>query len=202
VRFRLVELFSFIFVLAFGLAALVRPTEFLAGLFFSFALCILLAAVLCAIARQGDARFFWIGLAVSAIAYLWCVKAPDIDSNGEPFLFDMTDSLATSRCLNWFWSKTQPERGAMGREPGMMSVRSDGTAATVPNEDGKAADPFGAATSHVGGLALVHGSGQSVRDYSYDGFLRAGHCLWAIIIGWIGGYFTQWVYRTSRKSSA
>ena len=63
-RFRLIELFAFVCVLALGLGALMRSASLLAPLFFSLSLCILLAAVLCAIARRGENRFFWIGFVV------------------------------------------------------------------------------------------------------------------------------------------
>ncbi len=44
-------------------------------------------------------------------------------------------------------------------------------------------------------LTLIYGSGQTVLP-RYD-FLRSGHCLWAIIIGWLAGYFTRWVHSIS-----
>jgi len=70
VRFRLLELFGLISVLALGLGALMRSGSLLEPAFFSLTLGILLAAVLCAIARSDERRFYWIGFSVAGIAYL------------------------------------------------------------------------------------------------------------------------------------
>jgi hypothetical protein len=35
----------------------------------------------------------------------------------------------------------------------------------------------------------------------YENFLRAGQCLWTIIIGWIAGHFTLLVHAASKPSA-
>ena len=40
------------------------------------------------------------------------------------------------------------------------------------------------------------------RSGSYDDFMRAGHCLFALLIGCIAGYFTRWVRSFGVDSSS
>src|SRR5882724_3822255 len=69
VRFNLRELFAVVFVCAFACMAFVRCNAIVGAIFYSFTLCVMLAAILLAIVRQGDRRYFWIGFAVAGVGY-------------------------------------------------------------------------------------------------------------------------------------
>jgi len=47
---------------------------------------------------------------------------------------------------------------------------------------------------------LILGSGQRiVADGRSMSFMRIGHVAWALLLGWIGGHFTQTVYEWTRR---
>jgi hypothetical protein len=95
VRFRINGLLSLIFVVAFGLGALMRPSGPIGESFVSFVFCILLAVVLASVARRGDERFFWIGFTLAGLGYLWCVHV----AHPVHFQFHGGNELVSTRLL-------------------------------------------------------------------------------------------------------
>ncbi len=177
-RFNLRELFAIIFVCAFGCVALVRSTPLLGSLFFSFTLCLLLVAILAAVATQRETRFFWLGFAIAGSAYLWVSRDPEPGMSND-------DRLITTRILQAGYERIYPP-GRMGGGRGMMSIGS--------TDDSSPAAPTPSANP-----SLIYGSGQHLQEFGdYDAFMLSGHCLFALLLAWIAGHFTRFVHARSR----
>ena len=186
-RFRLLELFAVVFVCAFACAALVRPSPLLASIFFSFTLCVLLVAILCAVARRGETRLFWIGFAIGGCVYLWLAREP-ID---EPFGAD--PPLVTTRLLNWSFDRIHPGISRSQSGGGMMSVASDFDPSDRAQEPTPSAKP-----AELIAWQRTNSPYASAPVYDKEAtpaYMRAGHSFIALMIAWIAGHLTQFIRR-------
>jgi hypothetical protein len=186
-QFYLIEIFIITFVCAFGFGSLVISSPLSECLFFTFTLCILLMALLCAVARRGDKRFFWIGFAIAGCFYLYYVHLPD--ENGLVPSHD--GPLITTQILReGFNLMHSGDYGTSFRSGnGFFSVPSDLFADDASKKD-DANQPFENNLSIVlGGGQTIVGGGESIA------FMRIGHSMWALLLGWIAGHFTLYVRR-------
>ena len=170
----------------------------------SFALAFILGSILLAVGRKSGARAFWTGFAISSLSYLVFAHLPDSDElvprhNGP----EITTQLLR-HCFNWMQADTY-DSNLTSQPGGFFSVDDD------PFAFGPDDDSFSAATRNddmanetaerfPNNLSLIVGGGQRiVADGRSMSFMRIGHAVWALLLGWIGGHFTQIVYERSRR---
>jgi len=203
-RFRLIECLTIVSIVGLVCVSLKQSDPLWETIFFSFTLGFVLASILLAVGRNGAARVFWTGFAISALSYLVFAHVPDADEmvprhNGP----EITTQLLRHG-FNWMHTHTY-ETNLRSQPGGFFAVKDD-PFAVGPDDDAlsqktgnndmayEAAEPF------PSNLSLILGGGQRVvADGRSVSFMRIGHAAWALLLGWIGGHFTQMVYERSRR---
>jgi hypothetical protein len=206
VQFRVGELLIAMGVVAFGFASLTRSDALFETLFFSFSLLIVLIAMLMAIAREGGPRAFWIGFAVSSASYLALAHIPDSDGtvprhNGP----ELTTQLLR---VGYNWLRSGSYDTSFSPSTGGLYLIQDALAGEQAPSDPFAMTDQGTATSRdptdsfpAGKLSLIIGGGQRIISSGDSvSFMRIGHAMWALLIGWVAGHFTRFAYDWTRRA--
>lgn len=202
--FRVIELLTVTSVIGLACVSLKRSDPLFETIFFSFTLAFVSASILLAVGRDGGARRFWAGFAILSLSYLAFAHVPDVDEtvprqNGP----EITTQLLR---LGFDWMHAETYGSNLSSQPaGFFSVADDpftvsaddnNASTTTDNDD----TPQKAPESFPSNLSLIVGGGQRiVADARSMSFMRIGHAVWALVLGWIGGHFTQAVYTRSRR---
>lgn len=225
-RIRLIELLIVVGVIAFAMVSLNRADPLFETLFFSFTLLTILAAILMAIGRRGGARAFWIGFAVTSSTYLAFAHLPDSEESVPRHNGPEITTQLLRHAFNWLHGDEDGSSLSPPSGIGFFSVPDDRTASR-DSDDPFAADSPDESTvtpnptfddlidlidipiaesddrepaASSANLNLVFGGGQRViSSGDSTAFMRIGHCAWALLLGWIAGHFTRYVYERSRR---
>jgi len=185
IRFNIASLLVVILVLGVGFAALRESNDPWDSGLFTFTLAVLLISVLLAVHRNNARRAFWIGFALVGWIYLGLSLVPSIESR-----------LITTKALAYLDSKLPGRSTAftiyttINSGTGSNHVRSvvfgvDGRQlATTHQRQGKIWD--------VTTGKLLAGWGGTTEN-----FVRIGHSLFALIVGWFGGLLSRRLWRAS-----
>lgn len=187
-RFSLRQLMGFVVIVAMACAGLARPSPLTASIVFTFAVGTLFVAVLGAVGNRRAARAFWIGFAVTGWGYLWVAHWPDEDdwSITSPWELQTKGPLLTTKLLRTAFDAFHPPPPSPPGGRGFFSVPPQrGSTAEVPLLLGQ-----------IGGGIRRTAPPPPTFDYEamQTAFFRAGHALWALVLGYLGGHLTQYFY--------
>ncbi len=202
-RFRLLELFVVVGVIAFATVSLKRADPLFETIFFSFTLLVILVAFLLSIGRREAARAFWAAFAVTSGVYLVLAHVPDSDDliprhNGP----EITTQVLR---LAYDWLRSDTFSTIFSFEAGGFFSVQERLVGSRELDDPFGADAEGepdfvSSTSPPANLSLVFGSGQRVISSGDSiSFMRIGHSAFALLLGWFAGHFTRFVYERSRR---
>lgn len=183
-RFSLRWLFAVVSFAAVGCGLLVYATPFTSSLVFTVALLVLMTAALAAALYSGQRRAFRAGFAGFGLAYLWLSCSSGVMPPGH-----LRDWLVTTRILAWCYERTPRTRsvvplpGGMGG-PGIMAGGVGGPG-MMPGMQGMAVAPAPIA----------------VRP-DWPEFAAAGHSLFALLVGALGGVLAVRFHRKAASASS
>jgi hypothetical protein len=165
IRFNIASLLGDILVIGVGFAALRESSDLWVSSLFTLTLAALLISILLAIHRTEKRRAFWLGFALFGSTYLGLSLVPSIDSR-----------LITTKALTYLDSKvpgrpldiypTLPELIRFANDNRLNINRPE--IVTLTN------------VSLLGGW-----SGSS------ENFVRIGHSMFALLVGWLGGRLSR-----------
>lgn len=194
-RFSLRQLMGFVAVVALACAALARPSPLSASIVFTLALGALFVALLGAVGRQGAARVFWIGFAVTGWGYLWVAHWPDEDdwSITSPWELQTKGPLLTAKLLRAAFDTFHPPPPPPQGGGGIFSV---------PPQGSSAADAPLLLGQMGGGMRRTTPPPLTI-DYeaTQTAFFRAGHAIWALLLACLGAQLTRYFHSTTRHST-
>jgi len=188
-RFNIANLLALILVLGVGFAALRESSDFWESGLFTVTLDTLLTSILLAVHRTESKRAFWLGFAIFGWAYMGLSVMPSIESR-----------LITTKVLAYLDSKVP------GRPLEMVALQITETSSGSPS------DPVQSAVFAIGRNQLVTTSqGLWIQDVTTgklrsgwsgttENFVRIGHSLFALLVGWLGGHLSRRLYRASRHT--
>src|SRR4051812_45422317 len=187
-RFTIASLLGVVLFVAVAFAALREATALWDSGVFTMTACLLLASVLLAVHRAGEARAYWVGFVLFGVAYLAASLIPPVEarlatSRGLAYL----DSKIPGRNTVWFLS------GSLSGKPG-AAVSLEAIAFTL---DGKAF-----ASPNQGGVRLWDAStGRLLAGPrgTTEAFVRIGHSLVALLAAMAGGRFSRWLHVAGRR---
>jgi hypothetical protein len=192
IRFNIASLLVVVSVLGVGFAALRESSDLWDSGLFSLALGVLLTSILLAIHRTAKRRAFWMGFALFGWMYLALTVTPSIES-----------TLITTKALALLDSKVP------GRPKDVFYVRFGGT------NTGGLMNQFPAVAFDSNGNQLGTSSQGTVKLWNAttfkpisgwsgttENFVRIGHSLFALLVGWLGGQLSNRLCRTSREPEA
>jgi hypothetical protein len=172
IRFNIATLLVIIFILGVGFAALRESSDLWESGIFTVTLGVLLISILLAIHRAGKRRAFWLKFAVFGWFYLGLSLVPSIESR-----------LITTKTLTFLDSKVP------GRTFQVKGIAFSPQWNRI-------------ATAGQGQVRLWDATGKPVGGWSgtTESFVRIGHSLFALLMGWLGGRLSCRVCRSSRLS--
>ena len=184
-RFHLGSLVKLVLLLGVGLAALRESNEIWDSSIFTLTLGVLLTSILLAIHRAEKQRAFWLGFALFGSAYLGLSLFSSIESR-----------LITTKALAYLDSKVP------GRSMVLFHVLNMGSSPGTGNDQ---------VTWAVGGIrTATAGQGQAMFwdaatgkllnrwSGTTENFVRIGHSLCALLVGWLGGQLSRRLCRVSK----
>jgi hypothetical protein len=192
IRFSIASLLVAVLVLGVGFAALRESSNLWDSGVFTLTLGVLLTSILFAIHQTESRRAFWLGFPLFGSVYLGLSLVQSIES-----------TLITTRALAYLDSKIP--RGSLK----VARVRHTGSWSPAPSNQVQ-----NLATNAVGSEVTLVGEG---RVFVYDrttgkllngwigtteNFIRIGHSLFALMIGWFGGQLSRRLCRTSRAQES
>jgi hypothetical protein len=173
-RFSVLSLLVVIVYIAVGCTALVKATEGWASAVATLTAATLLAAAVTGATSQGGRRAFGCGFALGGLGYLAFVYAPGAAENIAPH-------LATTKTIEWAEVKIHGE----GANLSSFAFSPDGKwVAGTP----------GGKTMRIWDLTSVPLRGAMPKEMF---ILGTGQCVWALVIGCLGGLLGQYCYTTS-----
>ena len=188
-RFHLGTLVILVLFFGVGLAALRESNDIWDSSIFTLTLGFLLSSILLAIHRAEKRRAFWLGFALFGSAYLGLSLVPSIESR-----------LMTTKALAYLDSKVP------GRSMEVFDVNiSYPVSAMRKNQVHNffaAIDRNKAATAEQGPARLWDAAtGKLLNGWSgtTENFVRIGHSLFALLVGWLGGQLSRRLCRASRE---
>jgi len=195
-RFHIGSLVILVLLLGVGLAALRESNETWDSSIFSLTLLVLLISILLAVHRTESRRAFWTGFALFGWTYIGLSLLPSV----EPRLittkaFHYLDSQVPGRSLGVFTLQVSGGRrsGAPGSPVPTYSVSVDGRQLGIYNQGSGELLNLGTSNGQTGRF-ITSWSGTT------DNFVRIGHSLFALLVGWFGGQLSRGLSRTSRSS--
>jgi hypothetical protein len=188
IRFKIASLLVAVLVLGVGFAALRESNDLWDSGLFTLTLGALLLSILLAIHRAESRRAFWLGFALFGSGYLGLSLVPSIESR-----------LVTTRTLAYLDSKVP------GRSPAIRLYTN------LVMNTGNGGDQFqGVVFGTDGNQTISSSQGQGwIRDVTNgrllggwsgttENFVRIGHSLLALLVGWFGGLLSRRLWRASR----
>jgi hypothetical protein len=188
IRFNIANLLVVVLLLAVGVAALRESSDLWESGILSLTLTGLLVSILFAVHRTEKRRAFWTGFALFGWGYLALSLVPSIESR-----------LITTKALAYLDSKVP------GRFIPVSTMRLSRTGPASPNhkvqslaftEDGNLL-----ATSSPGVVGLWDATtGKLLGGWigTTENFIRIGHSLFALLVGWCGGLLSRRLHRGSQ----
>ena len=189
-RFSIGSLIGFILICGVAVAALKESSDWWEKGTFSVTLLILLTSVLLAIHRAGAPRQFWLGFALFGSVYLGLSLIPPIESR-----------LVTSGALSFLHSKLPGQAPdtlvlTVSTSGSVNSAQQNGTLVVTSNGAQLAAGGKGSIRLWSAATGkLLAGWGESGEN-----FVKIGHCLVALSLGWFGGMISRRLARGRRLS--
>jgi hypothetical protein len=187
-RFKIASLLVLVLFVAVGFAALRESTDLWESGVFTLTLVFLLTSILLAIHLAGKRRAFWLGFALFGWIYLALTLMPSTESR-----------LITTKALALLDTKVP------GRPKDVFYVRFSGT------NTGVLMNQFPAVAFNSNGNQLATSSQGAVKLWNAtkfkpisgwsgttENFVRIGHSLLALLVGWLGGQLSRRLCRTSR----
>jgi hypothetical protein len=188
-RFSISSLLILVLFVGVGFGALREANDLWDSELFTLTLGVLLVSILLAVHRKEAKRAFWIGFAVFGWSYLGLSLVPPIKYR-----------LLTTKALAYLDSKVP------GRSLGLFTVRLTGIGT-------------GASSNQIQNLAITVDGNQlaasnegvvGIRDATTgklwgrwigttENFIRIGHSLLALLVGWFGGQLSRRLWRASRS---
>jgi hypothetical protein len=186
-RFTIANLLGLVLVLAMGFAALREATEIWDSAVFSTALGVLSVSVLLAIHHSDRSRAFWLGFALFGWIYLGASLIPPIESR-----------LLTTRALAQLDSKVA------GRDATVRLILKWTASGNSDASQDLAFSPDGAGVTvaRPGTIRLWNPATGKLLGGSLsttENFQRIGHSLVALILAYLSGHFSGWVFATGRQ---
>jgi hypothetical protein len=206
-RFRIGTLLTLIIVLGVGFAALRESNDTWDSGVFTLVLGALLVSTLLTIHRAGERRAFWLGFALFGAAYLGLSLIPSIDSR-----------LITTKALAYIDSKVPrsipagvayfdyDNDGSMdiyvvnNSQPNVLYLnKGNGGFQDVTTAVGL--NPAGNLVTDNGRLFLNNSAGRRLwgSNGTTEHFVRIGHSLLALIVAWVGGRLSGYLYAKNRE---
>jgi hypothetical protein len=189
IRFSIASLLFVILILGVGCAALRESNDLWDSGLFTLTVGVLLISVLLAIHRTTAKRAHWIGFAHFGWSYLALSLIPSIESR-----------LLTTHGLVYLDSKVQ-------RTPAFLNVRLAFTSPGARSNrlQAVAFSPQGnqLATTNQGQVKIWDvATGKVLRSSggTTENFVRIGHALFALMLGWFGGLLSRRLWQTSGAS--
>jgi hypothetical protein len=201
-RFHIIEFLIIVSVVGFACTSLQQSDPLYETLFFSFTLASVLGSIFLAVGRNGGARAFWAGFGISSLSYFVFAHMPDADEmvprhNGPEL---------TTQLLRHGYHWLHADTGGNDLTSHRRRIFADVVDPFASDSD----DHFSMATDQrhtsiqivepdPASFSLIVGGGQQIAaDGRSISFMRIGHAAWALLLGWMGGHFTQTVYDRSR----
>jgi hypothetical protein len=189
-RFNIASLLALILVLGVGFAALRESSDLWESGVFTATLGILLISIVLAVHRHESKRAFWLGFAVSGWIYIGLSLVPTIESR-----------LLTTKAIAYLDSKVP------GRPLGVFTLRLSVANSSVPINQVQAVafsqNGNQLATSNQSVVRLWDAAtGKLLNGWSgttYN-FVRIGHSLLALLVGWLGGKLSRRLCQASRHT--
>ncbi len=180
-RFNIASLLILILVFGVSFAALRESSDLWESGLFTGTLGILLISVLLAIHRTAARRAYWVGFAVFGWIYVGLAVLPSVESR-----------LITTKVLAYLDSKVP------GRSSGVVTLQFSGTGSGAPNGQIQnlafTIDGSQLATSSWGKVRVWNvATGKLLGGWggTTENFVRIGHSLFALLVGWFGGKLSR-----------
>ncbi len=193
IRFTIASLLVVVLFLAVGFAALRESSDLWDSGLFSLTLGVPLISVLLAIHSTESRRAFWLGFAVFGWIYLGLTLVPHVESR-----------LITTRAL------TQLDSKVPGRSLKIARVLHSGSwilgSGSPGNQVQNVAFTIGGNRLAIARKGVVRlwdaTTGKLLGGWTGTtaNFVRIGHSLFALLVGWFGGHLSCRLCRTSRSS--
>jgi hypothetical protein len=188
IRFNIGSLLVAVLLLGVGFAALRESNETWDSGLFTLTLGALLISILLVIHGSDARRAFWIGFALFGWSYLALSLVPSIESR-----------LVTTKGLAYLDSQVP------GRTQTFFKVQFTATGSRAPGNQVQAVafSPQGdqIATSSLGTVRLWDATtGRLLGGWAgtTESFVKIGHSLIALLVGWLGGLLSRRLWRGSR----
>jgi len=173
-RFTIASLLAIVLFVAVGFASLRESSDHWESGLFTATLGILLISILLTVHRDESDRAFWLGFALFGSVYLGLTLVPSIESR-----------LITNKALAYLDSKVPV------RSLGIFTVQySAGSGSQLKFSNVHHVKLWDAATGR-----LLGGWGGTREN-----FIRIGHSLFALLLGWLGGQLSRRLCRASRHA--
>ncbi len=187
-RFNITSLLVVVLLVAVGFAALRESSDLWESGLFTLTLGVLLTSILLAIHRSGKRRAFWMGFALFGWIYLGLTLMPSTESR-----------LITTKAFGYLDSKV-PRRSSKVFTYLLSDIRWSAPSTKTPN---LAFTPDGnqiASASHGPVWVWDTATGKLLGGWSgtTENFVRIGHSLFALLMGWVGGQLSRRLCRSCR----
>jgi hypothetical protein len=184
-RFSIASLLFLVLFLGVSLAALREANDLWDSAVFTATLAILLVAVLLAVHRAKRARAFWLGFAVFGWVYLVAGLVPAIESR-----------LPSSKVLAWLDAKVRHSNDRATTDAFMLRLFSN---QAVTQQEVKALAFIPATRAETTYEQLVVGRLLTGSGGTTQNFIRIGHALIALVLAWVGGRLSRFLYVSNRQ---
>jgi hypothetical protein len=189
-RFNIASLLGVILVFGIGFAALRESSDLWESGVLTLMIGVLLISILLAVHRTESKRAFWLGFALFGWMYVALTFMPSVESR-----------LITTRALHYLDSKVP------GRAMVIYTTINMGTGSGTGNKQvysiAVSAGGTQIATSSQGQVRLWNAAtGKLLGGWSgtTENFVRVGHSLFVLLVGWFGGQFSRRLGRTSTQA--
>lgn len=188
-RFSIASLLALVFFSAVAIAALRAADEAWETGIFGLTFLILLTAILLAVHRADRRRAFWLGFALFGWVYLGASLVPTVG-----------DRLPMSKALVFVDSKIPGRDDAISftvalSNPGNTTANTVYALASSPQGKNLVANTSGRIVlwNAVTGRLLAGSNGNT------EDFVRIGHCLFALILAFLGGHLSRFLHGQGRR---
>jgi len=189
-RFNIASILAIISVLGVGFAALRESSELWASGIFTVTLGCLMISILLAVHRTMIRRAFWIGFAVFGGIYLGLSLVPSIESK-----------LITTKMLDYLASQAQVRKLKIAKvrhsETSSWSLSDKLESIVFGSDENQSATPN---KGQVGIWDVATGRLIGIVSGPTENFVRIGHALFALLLGWVGGRLSGRLWHASRRA--
>ena len=184
-RFHIGTLVILVLLLAVCFAALRESSDLWDSSIFSITLCVLLISILLAVHRIESKRAFWLAFALFGSGYLGLSLVPSVESR-----------LVTTKTLAYLDSKV-PGR-SMGPPTGIASMIGLGPVDHQVSNVTFSPGGNQIATVHQAQIRFWNARAKVIGGWSgtTENFIKIGHSLFALLIGWFGGQISRRLCRS------